>query len=159
MANPDKLIQSFKLTHWLIHKQAEGLTHADSVLQLPFRGNCFNWVLGHIINSRNQALALLDEAPTLSETEAALYQSGADPVTREEKAVPLERLLQALDEALNRLTAALQQVSPDRLAALYDAERQQTVGDRIAGLHWHETYHTGQLEILRQLAGKNDKVV
>jgi uncharacterized damage-inducible protein DinB len=159
MANPEKLIQSFKLTHWLIHKQAEGLTHADSVLQLPFRGNCFNWVLGHIINSRNEALTLLGETPTLSEAEASLYQSGAEPVTGEEQAVRLERLLQALDEALNRLTTALQQVSPDRMAAIYNAERQQTVGDRIAGLHWHETYHTGQLEILRQLAGKDDKVV
>jgi uncharacterized damage-inducible protein DinB len=159
MANPEKLIQSFKLTHWLIHKQAEGLTHADSVLQLPFRGNCFNWVLGHIINSRNEALTLLGETPTLSEAEAALYERGAEPVTGEEQAVRLERLLQALDEALSRLTTALQQVSPDRMAAIYNAERQQTVGDRIAGLHWHETYHTGQLEILRQLAGKDDKVV
>jgi hypothetical protein len=42
---------------------------------------------------------------------------------------------------------------------MYNEERQQTVGDRIAGLHWHETYHTGQLDILRQLAGKDDGVL
>jgi hypothetical protein len=159
VTNIDKLIQSYKLTQWIIHSQAEGLTHADSVLQLPFRGNCFNWVLGHIINSRNEALTLLGEAPALSEAEAAFYQTGAEPITEGEKAVSLERLLQALDDALTRLTTALPQATPERLGAIYNAERQQTVGDRIAGLHWHETYHTGQLEILRQLAGKNDKVV
>jgi uncharacterized damage-inducible protein DinB len=159
MIDPHQLIQSFKLTHWLIHQQAKGLSHAESVLQLPFRGNCFNWVLGHIVNGRNLALALLDEAPTLAEAEAARYRSGAEAITQAENAVPLERLLSALDEALARLTSSLERVSPERLADIYDESRQQTVGDRLAGLHWHETYHTGQLELLRQLAGKNDQVV
>jgi hypothetical protein len=35
----------------------------------------------------------------------------------------------------------------------------QTVGKQITFLQWHETYHLGQLEPLRQLAGKNDKVI
>jgi uncharacterized damage-inducible protein DinB len=159
MTDPNKLVQSFKLTHWIIHKQAEGLTHADSLLQLPFRGNCFNWVLGHIMTSRNEALTLLGEMPVLTEAEVSLYQRGSEPITNEERAVPLERLLQALDEAQERLVEALPKASPERLAAIYNEERQQTVGDRIAGLHWHETYHTGQLDILRQLAGKNDGVL
>lgn len=159
MSDPEKLVQSFKLTHWIIHKQAEGLTHEDSLLQLPFRGNCFNWVLGHIMTSRDEALTLLGEAPTLTEAEAALYRRGAEPITSGERAVPLERLLQALDEAQERLAAALPQASSERLAVMYNEERQQTVGDRIAGLHWHETYHTGQLDILRQLAGKDDAVL
>ena len=159
MTDPDKLVQSFKLTHWIIHKQAEGLTHADSVLQLPFRGNCFNWVLGHIMTSRNEALILLGEAPVLTEAEVSFYQRGSEPITNEERAIPLERLLQALDEAQERLAAALPQASPEQLSKIFNEERQQTVGDRIAGLHWHETYHTGQLDILRQLAGKNDAVL
>jgi hypothetical protein len=29
----------------------------------------------------------------------------------------------------------------------------------LAGLYWHEAYHTGQTEYLRQLAGKDDCVV
>jgi hypothetical protein len=159
MINLDKMVQSFALTHRLIHKQAAGLTHAESILQPPFRGNCFNWVLGHIIESRNEVLTLLKEVPALTEAEASLYQSGSEPITNGQAAVPLERLLAALDDSQARITAALPQVSPETLAAIYNQERQQTVGDRIAGLHWHETYHTGQLELLRQLAGKNDKVV
>ena len=159
MSDPNKLVQSYKLTHWLIHKQAEGLTHAESLLQLPFRGNCFNWVLGHILVSRDEALALLGEAPTLTEAEAARYKRGSDPITDEEQAVPLEKLLQVFDTAQERLVAALPQVSSERWTAIYNEERQQSVGDRVAGLHWHETYHSGQLDILRQLAGKNDAVI
>ena len=36
---------------------------------------------------------------------------------------------------------------------------ERPVGQHVAGLHWHETYHTGQLELLRQLAGKNDAII
>jgi hypothetical protein len=36
---------------------------------------------------------------------------------------------------------------------------QSLLGDEIEGLAWHETYHLGQLELLRQLAGKNDQVI
>jgi uncharacterized damage-inducible protein DinB len=36
---------------------------------------------------------------------------------------------------------------------------EDTVGEQLAFLHFHEAYHTGQTEMLRQLAGKNDKVI
>lgn len=159
MIEPKTLIQSFETTHWIIHQQTDGLTHADSVLQLPFRGNCLNWVLGHVVQTRDRVLALLDEPPTLTEAEVARYRTGAEPITDAGSAVPLDRLLSALDEAQERIVAALEQVSPEKLAEMYDEERQVTIGDRIGGLHWHETYHVGQLEILRQLAGKNDRVI
>jgi hypothetical protein len=34
-----------------------------------------------------------------------------------------------------------------------------TVGQRLFGLYFHQTYHIGQTELLRQLAGVNDKVI
>jgi len=34
-----------------------------------------------------------------------------------------------------------------------------TLGQLTFFLCWHESYHTGQTEALRQLAGKNDKVI
>ncbi|NHZ72498.1 MAG: hypothetical protein GWP17_05390, partial [Aquificales bacterium] len=57
------------------------------------------------------------------------------------------------------IIAILSEIPEAILAEIYDEERGTAVGDRIASLHWHETYHTGQLEILRQLAGKNDSVI
>jgi uncharacterized damage-inducible protein DinB len=38
-------------------------------------------------------------------------------------------------------------------------ERKTTVGQRAFFLYFHETYHVGQTELFRQLAGKNDKVI
>jgi hypothetical protein len=159
MTTPEKLSQSFAVTQWIIKKQADGLTHEDTVLQLPFRGNCFNWVLGHIVEHRDQVLEALGEPPILSEAETAVYKTRSEPVTDSQKAVPLARLLSALDEGQERIAAILQHCSVDDLAVIYNDERRQTVSDRIAGLHWHETYHVGQLELLRQLASKNDAII
>jgi uncharacterized damage-inducible protein DinB len=38
-------------------------------------------------------------------------------------------------------------------------ERKTTVGQRVFFLYFHESYHVGQTELLRQLAGKNDKII
>jgi len=140
--------------------QTEGLTHADSLLQLPFRGNCLNWVLGHIIVGRNRVLKLLEEAPVWEESEAARYDTGSEPITGDEQALPLAKLLRDLDESQQQITDALGRLPPEPLAEVVDTGRGEApLGKTVAGLHWHETYHTGQLELLRQLAGKNDAVI
>lgn len=159
MVNPKEFIQSYQRTHWIIRKQAEGLTHDDTVLQLPFRGNCFNWVVGHIVVSRDRVLVLLDESALLTDAETAVYATGSEPITQSEQAIPFDRLMGILDETQELIIAILSEIPQAKLAEIYDEERGTTIGDKIAGLHWHETYHTGQLEILRQLAGKNDCVI
>lgn len=108
---------------------------------------------------RDKALEALGEQPILESQEMILYQRESTPLTDETSAVPLDQLLTALTESQKRLLALLEAVSHDRLAASADAEDKRTIGDRIEFLHWHETYHVGQLEILRQLTGKNDAII
>jgi len=159
MVDPKELIQLYQRTHWIIRKQAEGLTHDQSVLQLPFRGNCFNWNVGHIVVSRDKVLVLLDESALLTEEETAVYATGSEPITQSEQAIPFDKLMGILDETQERIIAILSEIPELKLAEIYDEERGTTIGEKLAGLNWHETYHTGQLEILRQLAGKNDRVI
>lgn len=159
MPSAQKLIQSFQTTTWLINKQAEGLSHEQMLLQLPFRGNCFNWILGHIVTNRDKVLLLLGAEAQFSDDEVARYVRGSDPVVGAETAVDSHRLLEAVQTSQNIIEAALTKIDPEALAAVYSEEHNMTVADRINGLHWHETYHTGQLEILRQLAGTNDRIV
>ena len=162
MKYPDAetMIKSFALTSRVIHMQTEGLTNADSLIQPPFRGNCLNWVLGHILAGRNQVLELLGKPQFWGEAEAARYRSGSDPVTAEDQALSLERLLADLDRSQEQIAAALESCSPALLAEpVGESEADQSRGQAVAFLHWHETYHTGQLELLRQLAGKNDAII
>lgn len=159
MATTEKLAKSFGTTTWIINKQAEGLSHEQMLLQLPFRGNCFNWILGHVATNRDQVLTLPGQEPIFSEEEVACYNTGSEPITGEDTAVHSQRLLDAIQESQTRIEAGLKTVSAEKLAEIYNEEHNQTVADRIAGLHWHETYHVGQLEILRQLAGTDDRII
>jgi len=35
------------------------MSQADSLIQLPFRSNCMNWIVGHILTNRYNVLRLL----------------------------------------------------------------------------------------------------
>jgi uncharacterized protein YciI len=151
---------SFDVNRQVIEMQADGLTHADSLLQLPFRGNCLNWVLGHILANRNRVVDLLGETPFWSEEDVARYARGSEPIASEGQALPLERLLEDLERSQGLIEAGLAQVAHRELAApVAGDKRGRALGELLVGLHWHETYHIGQLEILRQLAGKDDVVI
>ncbi len=159
MPNPDKLIETLKRNQWVVQAQTDGLSHEDSLLQLPFRGNCLNWVLGHMAHNRDKLLRLTGKESLLEEGEYAHYGRGAQPMVSGEEALPLEVLLKTLAELAERLEAGLERCSPGALTEVIDEERGFTLGDRIEFLLWHETYHLGQLEYLRQLAGKDDSVI
>lgn len=162
MISKEDLSKAFERNVSIIKRQTEGLTHRDSVLQLPFRGNCLNWVLGHIVDTRNTVLRLLGEEPVLDE--AAIrkrYGHGSEPVCADgPDVVKLEKLLEALEQSQERIAAGLARATPEDLAKETQSHLgTTTVAQRLFFMYYHETYHTGQTEYLRQLAGKNDKVI
>jgi hypothetical protein len=145
--------QAFKTNHWLIHQLVDGLNHADSIVQPPYQGNCLNWVLGHIIVSRNRVLKLLEVIPVWSADEINLYDTGSKPITGDEQGIKFENLLATLDLAQDRIQTALGEIGSDQLDLVVETSRGiRPVGKHIAGLNWHETYHIGQLELLREIA-------
>ena len=144
----------------ILQQQIAGLTQEDSLLQLPFRGNCLNWVLGHLANNRDQMLRLLGAEPALGPG-GERYGHGSEPITADGPGVlQMADLLAAITRSQTALEAALAGVTEDQLnhpAPL--GSRPMTVRDRLFFSYYHETYHTGQTELLRQLAGKDDKVI
>ena len=141
---------------YVIKEKTEGLTHADSMLQLPFPGNCMNWILGHIMVYRAQCLGLIDGVSQHDEDEFALYGYGSEPMTDSGKAIPLETLLARLDKLSEQIAAALEEMPESRLDELLDEEHGVTVGQRLHfNLVYHEAYHVGQLEPLYEMATAN----
>lgn len=158
MITSQMIIGTLETNMFVLRKQLENLTHEQTIMQLPFRGNCLNWIVGHILEHRDKMLALLGEGGALNEAETELYKSGSDPITTGNNALPLERLFADLEANHQRLVKKLVQLSAEELA-IKPAGSERTIGERLNGLTWHETYHMGQTEILRQLAGMNDKVI
>jgi DinB superfamily len=155
------LIQGLERNLGIVKAQTQGLSHADSLLQLPFRGNCLNWVLGHIAANRNSMLLLLGEEAIVSEAHAKRYGYGSEPVCGDaDDILTLEQLLMVLERGQSALTASLLKITDEELAReVQSFLGTTTLGQLIFFLFWHESYHTGQPEFLRQLAGKDDKVI
>ena len=146
-------VNHVQLIDGIVARKCQGLTHAESMLQLPFPANCLNWNLGHLLVYRMQYLGAIDGVTQPDPAEFALYGGGSAPLTDSAKAIPLETLLARLTEASARVTSALQAMDPARLDAIYDADRGTTVDDRLQFyIIFHESYHAGQLEILHELA-------
>ena len=80
--------------------QAAGLSQADSLVQLPFRSNCLNWVLGHLVSNRRTILKLLGDEQTIDGGLIARYEYGSEPITGDgEGVLALEQLLALLDHS------------------------------------------------------------
>jgi|GEM_PF-132934 len=160
---PQLLIDSLDTNYRIIQRQVNGLTHEDSLLQLPFRGNCLNWVLGHITQSRNGMLKLLDEVPVWTPVQVNHYKRDSQPVLDGGDALRFETILADLATAQERLVQALGKRTAEDLSATLPPTAPdsppESIGERLYFLVWHETYHVGQPEILRQLTGINDKVI
>ena len=154
------IINYLQWNHQVIHMQLKDITHAESLLQPPFRGNCMNFDVGHILCSYDNFLQKLGMPSICNEDEAKVYGSGVEPLTDATKASDLNNLLKRLDESLEKIV--------DRLSNISEAELEREInffGETwpmtkfIYFMLWHIFYHSGQLELLRQLAGKNDKVM
>ena len=159
MITATDLVKALERNLDIIKSQTQGLAHADSVLQLPFRGNCLNWVLGHIATNRSNILQALGEKPILSEAQLKRYGYGSEPVCADDEDIlRLEQLLRTLEQSQKALTASLQKIGAEELAReVQSFLGTTTLGQLVFFLYWHETYHTGQTEALRQLAGKDDE--
>lgn len=154
-----ELLQTLKRHNYVIKRQTDGVTHEQSLLQPPFRGNCMNWVLGHMLAARNEILQALDQPIVLPAPADGFYQAGSEPVTPTSPAAPLATLLTGFDESLAHIEQGLQTVTEEKMATIINPERQTTLRASISFTVWHEAYHLGQLEYLRQLTGVNDKVI
>ena len=161
MITPSDLIDAFARNVSVVKMQAKDLTHEDSLRQPPFPGNCLNWVLGHIAENRDRILELLGAPPSM-DARGERYKRGSEPMTQAGDAtLRLEELLDWLERSQEQLATAFAKMDEATWAREIVAgkNRKMTLGQRVFFLYFHETYHVGQTELFRQLAGKNDKVI
>lgn len=149
----------------IINAQAQGITHEESLMQYPFRGNCFNWVVGHILMSRDRMLRVVQAEPVWTPSQWDRYERNSEPITSADdpEVIHFDKIMADLKTAHERLIECVKALTDEQLDAVgvsvIDGAREQSVFDWLTFLIWHEGYHVGQLEITRQLTGKNDKII
>ena len=153
----DPILSSlFETNLYAIRVNTEGITDAEALLQPNPAGNCMNWVMGHILSTREAALKVFGETPVLPPDTTSRYTRGSRPIAGPGDGLPMTELLQHLAASQERLLRGIENAS----AAKWDEARTDfgTVRRALYFLHFHEAYHTGQLALLRRLAGKKGAI-
>lgn len=157
----ESLSKGYQRNQSLLELQADGVTHEESLTQSPYNINCMNWVLGHIANGRDDLLELLGRDRQMDADDAAQYKRESEPITEDGPGVlPLEELLDILHNTKEELCDALERLTEqDLVEEKVWRGSTSTVADWCQFFYFHDTYHTGQTDLLRQIAGKNDKII
>ncbi len=158
---PELIARGFARNDRVIVAHAEGLTHEDSLRQSGYNTNCFNWVLGHIVATRDDILRVLGADPVFGSA-GDRYRRESDPVRAAGPGVvALTDLLIALGASAERLGAVLRGATAEFMAEDLPTGdgRTATRAAQVMFGWFHDTYHTGQLDVIRQLSGKSDKVI
>jgi hypothetical protein len=162
MIDPGLLARDFERNTWIIEAQTEGLSHEDSLLQTEFHINCLNWTLGHILDARGRVLEALGMDRVLPAEDTERYRRESEPVLADEPGIlSLPVLLTGLRETQTAISAALGALD---IAAMMEktessSGKPTSLGAIVHFEYFHDTYHTGQTELLRQVTGVGDKII
>jgi hypothetical protein len=158
MSTIDNLRYQGHLTQTVVRLNLDGMTHEDSLVQPHPAGNCSNWVIGHLLTIYTDALPLLGQKAVRPREELSHYARGAPPIKHPAEALPLEELKKGWDESCARFDAGLAALPEDRLTERVPNSPtnnpDETMGSLLATLLFHQAYHSGQLGVLRRIAGK-----
>jgi hypothetical protein len=121
-------------------------------------GNHAQWILGHLASSRRSALREFGQAAEEQPWEQD-FSMGHTPTPQSDDIAPAQ-LREAFLKNGAALRAFLAGVTPERAGASFKAfpDGSNTVAGAAHFLHFHETYHLGQIGLLRRMAGKRGVV-
>lgn len=122
----------------------DGISHEESIKEIH-NCNSVNWIVGHIVYYRNSILAMLNMPPMANESMKEVYGSGVLKPDMK-KAVQLDTLKKLFLETQTLIMAQLEK------------ENDEAKLEKITFLGVHETYHIGQIGLLRKLLGMESAI-
>jgi len=152
----ETIISQLQFAQWAALRNLEGVTHEESVVRPSGGANDGNWVLGHVIAVRNRLIAAVGETPLWDEARIASYVAESTDDTSGR--LPLDELRQAFEITHQRLTAGIARLDEQALAqkAPFSPGNNpdETLQSLLTKIVVHESYHIGQIGILRHAMGK-----
>jgi uncharacterized damage-inducible protein DinB len=129
------------------------MTPEQSLAQPKSGGNCANWVLGHLTDVQNKVMALVGE-PAVWESDQ-LARAGWDPITSRSNAIDWDTLRDRFLGSRERCVSAISALSDQSLSEPVPHPFGGTTsrGELLGILSFHQAYHSGQLGVVRRIAG------
>jgi len=158
-----ELVNLYEFSFGALNRNLDGITNEESLFLPEPAGNCINWVLGHIVAARNTVLTLVGAPPIANSEAASRYRRGSAPLKSRDEVPDLGTLRGWLSDSQHQLIPALAVISEEALSrpvpeALRRPPLTGSVGEALARLAYHESYHNGQIGLLRRLAGKSGAI-
>ncbi|MCH9032386.1 MAG: DinB family protein [candidate division Zixibacteria bacterium] len=155
--NSQDLKRLFSNSHSALNAVAKDMSNSDSLASPDGGGNCASWILGHLVNTRNKQIGLLGKDPLYPVEKFARYEQGTDPLSDSDSGLPFDELLTAFDKLHDAWNAAFDEMSDDQLSAKAPfspfGHSDETIGSLLGTLSFHESYHVGQIGMLRKICG------
>jgi hypothetical protein len=156
------LAKQFEMNVRTMELNLDGVSHEQSLFRPQPAGNSVNWIVGHVLANRDAVHRLLGLDPAWGDG-SERYVRGSEPITDPSDAVRLDSLLARLRFSQRAVAAALDAAGDTLLTAAPQAQAPQAqapgvedsppAGLQLAFLAFHESYHAGQLGLLRRLLG------
>ncbi len=157
----DVLTAQFATVNQLAGVNLAGVREDHSRAAPSSGGHCMNWVLGHLTDTYNSFLPVLGEEMVWADGQGRPYARGSQPLG-EGEGLPWNELLAAWEAASTRFQQGLEAFDEARwsdkapFSPLDDPD--ETMGSLLALLVFHQSYHVGQLGLLRRVAGLDTAV-
>ncbi len=140
----------FRINFNVLRYSFKDITEELALKQPQPAGNCINWILGHILVSRDNVLELIGQDRLLTADQSEPYRRGST-ANNTNSFLKFADLQSILKKTPKRIKEGLETLTTVDLAVLGD--RDETLSYRLSFLHFHEAYHCGQIGLLRRLVG------
>lgn len=142
----------YEISYGALFRNLEGVTHEESLIEPRPAGNSLNWVLGHIVATRNRLLPMLG-AQAVWSPEQAFFYSGRDEVQwTTANAFHIDAIKTDLARSQQQLMSVLDVIPTATLNA--PTESGQPLAEAVGFFYFHESYHSGQVALLRRIVGR-----
>lgn len=155
------LVEDYSRNSRLLLKHLDGLSHADTLIRPNGTGNCINYIFGHLLLCRVEMLAMLGQPSEVSEETLARYGNDVEAVGPDSMDIfPLDQLKEWWQAVDSQFLAAIQNASDETMLHVINTGRREMPRHRRLHFYFfHESFHLGQFETLRHLAGKTEALI
>ncbi|MBS1513471.1 MAG: hypothetical protein JSS63_00465 [Bacteroidetes bacterium] len=84
----EEYLTALLVSNFSLNKNLEGITEEESLKPIGIKGNCINWIAGHILAVRDAFFSNFGTEKFLNENEIKRYERGSEPVNSNES-IPL----------------------------------------------------------------------
>jgi hypothetical protein len=143
--NADVVSIIYRSTAIVFEKSVAGISEIEARQTAVAHANSMNWIAGHIVATRNDLFAFINE-PLSPAAWTERYRRGTAP-EKDEDIVSMETIVLEFQASQEQLVRCFTERD-------WSLEQYHLMLPKIAWFGFHESYHCGQLGLLRKALGK-----